>query len=995
MSLLDALLLEPAPLKTPGASEFFVALRSDGVLGSGTAADPFDGNVVEGPSLTAALELVPELSVGLDMTVAGSVITLTVNSSPDPHGCSVWDFVTIKDADPSACDGNYRVTKIVSEHVFECIRNGSAESDSGTGTCQPAIVLATVTAGHGLVDYDLVTIAGVTQGGNPSKYYNGTFVIYSVTTTTFLVRIAAPPSDPEGSSITCRKVVYRFDLALDALPKEPDPTAATLHIGPGVFETRGPNGGWLDTDGFRQDAYFVRPGQKFIGSGIGITTLKVVVTEVPIEQVGYIALGPNDYDQYADGAEVSDLTVDCNLAAHPYGGPYSKLSKGGVILLGSHVRLRRVRIIDFGTQTPNAECFPLSVGGHHPFLPEVVNAVIEECIVERPSPNNVRETTCLGIGGGNAGGVSSYSRGCVIRNCVLDLRYEGLYSSHYLRITGFEAVTSPSAPANTYRVTTDRPHHFGNMNKLNVVIGGIWAPVHPTASATLNGSFSLRPESVSWESPYTFEYTASGPAEPVIDWWNSGVVGVQFHGPGADVVERNRVFHLWLGANHDTHSSKDTIYRLNYYSNVWAGPFHGINGLNYAAMSGSAISHDGPIARFTSFAPHGLETGNHVDVNDALVNNSNVNRYNLSDVEITKVDDYTFTYDADIPELIPGTDVPYPNASAAPLFRKQGEGWQLGVSVTRSELNPLIAIFTAAATHGLSIGDHLEISAVTVNGDANTPYNGQYSDGAPDLYKVTAVSGLTFEYEMSANPGGVAPYYTPWFRLHGNPNATRVAGTCLIRNGTVALFTSFYPHGLLQGQVVFVRRARDLGVSPNPEINPFNGYFEIESVPASPNIDGKPTTFTYRMAGVPTTNAAGVPDSSEFWRVRQLAIERNIIEIASVPCGAIQVGGAENPRVYRRLAVEENVVRPFDGLANPNAYAINAVSVQQAVIANNIVSGLTRTDGRIIWDQSSDRIGCIGNQRTDGPALRSFDQTAGHPRDDLRSKIEDSLLMAL
>ena len=38
MSLLDALLLDPAPFNV------WIALRTDGLKGSGTASDPFDGS---------------------------------------------------------------------------------------------------------------------------------------------------------------------------------------------------------------------------------------------------------------------------------------------------------------------------------------------------------------------------------------------------------------------------------------------------------------------------------------------------------------------------------------------------------------------------------------------------------------------------------------------------------------------------------------------------------------------------------------------------------------------------------------------------------------------------------------------------------------------------------------------------------------------------------------------------------------------------------------
>jgi hypothetical protein len=48
MSLLDAFLLDPAPLDT------WVALRTDGALGSGTEDDPYDGSVANPPQLSVS-----------------------------------------------------------------------------------------------------------------------------------------------------------------------------------------------------------------------------------------------------------------------------------------------------------------------------------------------------------------------------------------------------------------------------------------------------------------------------------------------------------------------------------------------------------------------------------------------------------------------------------------------------------------------------------------------------------------------------------------------------------------------------------------------------------------------------------------------------------------------------------------------------------------------------------------------------------------------------
>ena len=67
----------------------------------------------------------------------------------------------------------------------------------------------------------------------------------------------------------------------------------------------------------------------------------------------------------------------------------------GIGVAGNDIFVRRVRVINWGTQTPlfeygasprALECFPIFIGG---------DAIIEDCILEQPNPNNARESTCL------------------------------------------------------------------------------------------------------------------------------------------------------------------------------------------------------------------------------------------------------------------------------------------------------------------------------------------------------------------------------------------------------------------------------------------------------------------------------------------------------------------------------------------------------------------------------------------------------------------------
>jgi hypothetical protein len=171
----------------------------------------------------------------------------------------------------------------------------------------------------------------------------------------------------------------------------------------------------------------------------------------------------------------------------------------------------------------------------------------------------------------------------------------------------------------------------------------------------------------------------------------------------------------------------------------------------------------------------------------------------------------------------------------------------------------------------------------------------------------------------------------------------------------------------------------------------------VESVPATPHINGKPTSFTYRMKGVPTANASGNPIWSEYWRVRHLALERNIIELSSVGA-ALQIStgsvGTPYPRVYRRVVTRENIVRMYGDVPSSLAYAVGVAGCEKGVVQNNI-SALARTDGKILFDSGVDSLTYFNNQQVSGARVLGWSEKNQRPRDELSTRIEDSTLMAL
>src|SRR5437899_5908058 len=75
MSLTEALLLDPYPF------EVWIAARTDGVRGSGTQADPWNGSSIPYPEVSVA-----------SLTASGSEATVVTSSN---HGFANGDMVTI------------------------------------------------------------------------------------------------------------------------------------------------------------------------------------------------------------------------------------------------------------------------------------------------------------------------------------------------------------------------------------------------------------------------------------------------------------------------------------------------------------------------------------------------------------------------------------------------------------------------------------------------------------------------------------------------------------------------------------------------------------------------------------------------------------------------------------------------------------------------------------------------------------------------------------
>lgn len=206
-------------------------------------------------------------------------------------------------------------------------------------------------------------------------------------------------SDPYDGSTQAK-----FDARMGELPAN-----TRAHLGPGTFQTQGYAygvGGWQ-----------IKSGMKIVGSGMEVTILQLVNHTAAAY---YFAVG-HDISAGAkvDFAEVSDLTINCNLT-----NAGASTASNAVRLMGEHVRIFRVRAINWGSKDTGRPCSVLSCITALPAsgVPEVANAGIEGCVVVSPGAGNVAACTAVSIG--NPDEVSfaadGHGKSPCIRNCFID-----------------------------------------------------------------------------------------------------------------------------------------------------------------------------------------------------------------------------------------------------------------------------------------------------------------------------------------------------------------------------------------------------------------------------------------------------------------------------------------------------------------------------------------------------------------------------------------------
>lgn len=743
-------------------------------------------------------------------------------------------------------------------------------SSLGQVSGDTSAALALMATSHGFKNDDRVTVFGaVGQGSQP---YNGTFQVYAVTANSFRYRMISAPVDATAQgTLDCWRERERFDALMREMPAQ-----TVIHFGPGTYETKGFSG---QTAGSWQP----KPGQRFRGSGMAATTLKLVNASSSLFITS--VFGAN-WDNLLDYFEASDFTVNCNLGGQPVpqGLAFAPVACGAIVLLpGRHQRVRRLRVVNFGTQTSNAECFAIVLGGMHPALPEIVDCVIEDCIAEQPSWNNVRETTVLGFGGTGMlpEEKPSYHRGCVRRRNLVDCTYwrNEVPIQRIERIgEGDEAVA---------RVTTVRPHdrEAGNW----VVIAG--AIVDGTELNSFNGSYEI-----SNHTATTFEYTPK-PTMPESDptgtmfvdrfpshyvpAGNNSIVQEDTITPGADPNQ----YRLTTETPHNRIPGNNVV-----ITGVWVS-VPDVGDAN--AFNDSHLVEAVPSPTELIFTPHPTDTRPVGTINwTASAVKIGVQFHLGAGGGTCEVLEHN--------RVIGATMGAYSDTGSTRSlhirkndFHRVRQGVYRNLAGYRSPSGPIagacltyskegsthLATFTTIEPHGLSVNDAVSIGGASVPFGQNNPYssdpnptsgenynpNNPYNSVGEPFQVVAVPSPNQFQYELPSMPPGFGTSPNVPTNAGGSPVFSSggtldvVTAVSLTRDPDhkkIATFTSATPQGFNVGDIVSVFGAQMISSESPPAFsptyyNPYNGLFVIRDVGPMPN----PTWFTYLMTYEALDNA--------------------------------------------------------------------------------------------------------------------------------------------
>lgn len=264
---------------------------------------------------------------------------------------------------------------------------------------------------------DVVQVTGATD-----PILNGVFSVSASTPgTSFTYRTNTTASVTTGTFRAQKVTQFRFDQIMSD-PTKVGPNTC-VHLGPGTVITsgyyEGAAGGWQ-----------FQAGMRLVGSGMDVTILRRVnnvAANINAFAIGHalVKTTPTVQANLVDFAEVSSLTVDCNYGELTNAGT----AAGGVRLMGSHSRVLRVKVVNWGSKNSGQANSAIlmvaantSSGNALSNILGVTNCGIQGCIAVRPAASTTGTTVAFQVGppSENAMTTAGFARQPYIRDCYVD-----------------------------------------------------------------------------------------------------------------------------------------------------------------------------------------------------------------------------------------------------------------------------------------------------------------------------------------------------------------------------------------------------------------------------------------------------------------------------------------------------------------------------------------------------------------------------------------------
>jgi hypothetical protein len=404
MSLLDALLLDPVRINV------WIAKRSDGIAGTGTQTDPYDGGTL----------------AKFDALMSGMAVNTCVHLGPG-------EFETAGFFDGAT--GPYWKAKSGMRIVGSGIDVTTLKLVNGAASDQRVYAVATP------LRTPLVT--GVTVGSLRNNWSGWVGFQFVVGDTPLMVTELGRWVVSGNSASHTVKLFYADGTAVPngsvnvSTAGQPAGQFAYAALGTPVILAAGTTYALMSQESSGGDSWYDGPNT-WITLAAGASDVVAAYGSNPPPYTTTVAgrsYGPPGlrYGTVADFFELRDLTIDCNLS----GVSGANSTAGAVRVMGNHSRVVRVKVTNWGNKSGGKPGFVIAMltGDPASGVDGVANCGIEECIAVSPHGSAAGPITVLHVGGKEdaTNAVEGFGVGPYIRNCFVDCGQTSDFSKDFPR----------------------------------------------------------------------------------------------------------------------------------------------------------------------------------------------------------------------------------------------------------------------------------------------------------------------------------------------------------------------------------------------------------------------------------------------------------------------------------------------------------------------------------------------------------------------------------